>query len=281
MLPPVARQFIAGKTVESAVETARDLADDDITPILNQLGEHYDDEQPVEETVTEYEHLLDKLDAEDFDAAISLKPSQLGLDIDTALFEENAHHLVEYAVDSGVFVWFDMEASDTVDDTLSVYHDLVSEYPGHVGVCLQANLRRTPDDLANLTEYDGACVRLVKGAYKESESIAYTDKDAIDKQYSDLIAQAMQTMNGRVAVGTHHDEMINAALVKDQEYDTELEIQMLKGVRESRQHELATEHDMAQYIPYGDEWLSYTYRRIRENPQNLLFIGRAVLDSFT
>lgn len=281
MIPPIARNFIAGKTAESAVSDAQKVSKDGITPIVNYLGEHYEDKNKVDKTIDKYKKVLKFLeDRISGDYAISIKPSQMGLDISEEYFHDNAYNLVEYAISKNAFVWIDMEKSDTVDATLSFYKSVVSEFPGNVGVCLQANLKRTINDIMDLCEYESSRIRIVKGAYKESPDIAYQDKSRIDENYKDLIEYSINNMQSTVSVGSHDQNIIDHALSIQEDNESSVEIQMLKGVRTDKQIDLSeSDIKVAQYIPYGKEWISYTYRRIREKPSNVFLLGRAVYDN--
>lgn len=275
MLPPIVSRFVSGTDADGAITYARSINEDRLTPILNYLGEHYTDPADVEDCVTEYTKLIDKLAVRTVNAAISLKPTQLGLLIDEELFHKNAQYLVSHAVDSGVFVWFDMEDHTTTDATLDVYYDVEKQYSESVGICVQANLKRTGRDLSKLVETDGK-IRLVKGAYAESEDIAHTEKRVIDEAYRIHLKYLFEHHEGSIAVASHDDEMISLAAVLHEQYETDYEIQMLMGVREADQRELAENHTVYQYAPYGSSWFSYFYRRLQER-KNIGFIIRALL----
>lgn len=278
MLPPIANQFIGGESIDSAVEKSRMLESDDIEPILNYLGEHYDDRGPVMDTVDEYEELLSRI--EGMNASISLKPTQLGLNISKKEFRENAKHLLSIADNNDTFVWFDMEHHHTINDTLEVVKEMMKLYSGSVGVCLQANIKETSNHMDELIETEGEThIRLVKGAYTPPQNVAYSDSNRVDENYKELINKGLENISGRLAVGSHDEKVIRHTIdnMSNAEGDLEVQFQMLRGVRENRQRELAKNYSMAQYIPYGPQWISYTYRRIREKPKNILLLGRAVL----
>ena len=276
MIPPVASRFVAGESRDAAVERAGALNERGIGAILNLLGEHYGEREPADADAAAYETLLDALDGAGLRARLSAKPSQLGLRVGEDVFEANARRVVDAAAEHDAFVWFDMEDHRTTDATLDVFEAMTERHPGGVGVCLQANLRRTTDDLERLAGCAGR-FRLVKGAYDEPAAVAYTDRRRVNEAYRALIDQAFRTHDGGVAVGTHDPAMIDHALAAREEHGGDLEIQMLMGVREAAQTELAAEHDVWQYVPYGSRWLSYFYRRVAERKENLLFALRAVL----
>jgi proline dehydrogenase len=277
MIPPIATQFVAGEDASAALDRADELADDGIGSILNLLGEHYDRSRPAAADSEAYIDLVGAIGSSGRDdVRISVKPSQLGYDVSPDTFRKNLDHIVEAAAANDVFVWIDMEDHTTTDDTLDAYEDLAAAH-NDVGVCVQSNLRRTRDDLERLADVPGT-VRLVKGAYDPPHDVAYKDRERVNRAYREDLAYAFREFDGGVAVGSHDDAMIDHALALHDEYGTDFEVQMLMGVREDRQRELAREGvDVWQYVPYGNRWPSYFYRRIRERKENLLFAARAVV----
>lgn len=169
-----------------------------------------------------------------------------------------------------------MEDRHTTDATLSAFEQFANEYEDGMGVCLQANLRRTPDDLERVANIPGH-VRLVKGAYDEPAEVAFTEKSRVNEQYRTLLTTAFDTFDHGVSVATHDSEMIDHAKSLSEEHGTDFEFQMLMGVREDAQYELAKSYPVRQYVPFGEAWLSYFYRRIRERKENLLFALRAIV----
>ncbi|MDJ1432385.1 proline dehydrogenase family protein [Halostagnicola sp. A-GB9-2] len=320
MIPPIASRFVAGESPPEALEHVQQLNDDGVGAILNLLGEHHDDPDVVADDTDAYCSLVESIAMSGFDVCISVKPSQIGLDIGPEAFESNLERIVSHAAERDVFVWVDMENHTTTDATLEAYERLAREYAsvetaesmesaelevvetveggtgsegvaleddvalenraaveGAVGLCLQANLKRTREDLERLNDVPGK-VRLVKGAYDEPKSIAYKDKDRVDKAYRTLLEDAFQNRDGGIAVGSHDPAMIAYARELHEEYGTPYEVQMLMGVREDAQRELAAEGvTVYQYVPYGSRWLLYFYRRVRERKENLLFAARAIL----
>lgn len=274
MIPPIASNFVAGETPASAITHVEDINEQNIAGILNLLGEHYEDPDNAAKDTNEYITLADMIESRDADACISVKPSQLGIDISEELFEENLGRIVDAA---DCFVWVDMEDHTTTDATLDAYRKYARETDGNLGLCIQANLRRTGEDLKRLADIPGK-VRLVKGAYDEPAEIAHKDKSTVDAVYRDLLEFAFQEFDDGVAVGSHDPEMIEHARTLHEEYGTDYEVQMLMGVRESAQVDLASDDvRVYQYIPYGSKWFSYFYRRVRESKSNLTFAARAVL----
>jgi len=276
MIPPIASKFVAGETPAEALDHARRLNDRNVKVILNLLGEHYEEREPADEDAEAYLRLLEEIDAAKLDACVSVKPSQIGLDAGTQVFRENVERIADHAADRDLFVWIDMEDHTTTDATLDAYEELARKHEGGVGVCVQANLRRTAGDLERLADVPGK-VRLVKGAYDEPESVALTEKAEVDAAYEEYLEYMFEHFDGGIAVGSHDPAMISLARELHDEHGTDFEIQMLMGVREDAQYELADEYEVYQYVPYGDKWLSYFYRRVMERKENLLFAARAIV----
>ncbi|WP_435100546.1 proline dehydrogenase family protein [Halarchaeum sp. P4] len=276
MIPPIASRFVAGETPAEALEHIETLNDRNVTGILNLLGEHYEERAPADADAETYRRLVGDIEDASVDACLSVKPSQIGLGVGDDVFEENLGRIVEAAQEEGVFVWVDMEDHTTTDATLDAYERYATEYDGGVGVCVQANLKRTGEDLTRLAGIPGK-VRLVKGAYDEPASVAYRDKAEVNERYREYLEYMFREFEDGVAVGSHDPEMIDHAIDLHEEYSTSFEFQMLMGVREDAQFDLAEEYEVYQYVPYGGKWFSYFYRRAMERKENLLFALRAVL----
>ncbi|RQG96677.1 proline dehydrogenase family protein [Natrarchaeobius chitinivorans] len=272
MIPPVANRFVAGETAAEAIEYARRLDEDDLEPMLNLLGSHHRERSSVRADAAAYRALVDDLGTLEGDAAISVKPTQLGLDVDESLFRTTLAGIVSRADDRDVFVWLDMEEHGTVEPTLAAAIDLADEY-GAVGVCLQADLYRTLEDLERVAG-TAASVRLVKGgAYARPEAIAHTDDARMDEAYRRLLEAAFKRVDDGLAVATHDPAMIGHARELARRHDTDFEIQMLMGVRPDAQRRLARKHDVAQFVPYGDRWKRWVINR---GKRNVGFAARAV-----
>jgi proline dehydrogenase len=288
MIPPIASNFVAGETPEAALAHVESLNERGVAGILNLLGEHYEERPPADADADAYVDLVEAIADRGVDACVSVKSSQIGLDVGDEVFEENLARIVAAANapdltgpdGTGTFVWIDMEDHETTDVTLDAFERHALETDGNVGVCVQANLKRTPDDLDRLAELPGK-VRLVKGAYDEPADLSYKKKARVDEAYRDCLAFMFEAFDDGVAVGSHDPAMIEYAAELHDEHGTPYEVQMLTGVRESAQFDLAGEADVSvyQYIPYGSKWFSYFYRRIRERKSNALFALRAVVGS--
>ncbi|MFB6294852.1 MAG: proline dehydrogenase family protein [Candidatus Nanohaloarchaea archaeon] len=277
LLLPFARRFVAGETVESAVQHAHELNEDGIVAYIDLLGEHVEDRGVAEDARDEYIDLLDRMAAEDIDAGLSIKPTHLGLNIDRAFCRDNIATILERAAADGRYVWIDMESSDHTDATLDLYLDLLSEY-SNVGVCIQAYLKRSRDDVERVIDAGGD-IRLVKGAYSEPPEVAYQDRDAVDRNFRELM-ELLFDADTYFAVATHDEHLIERAKqradVSGRSRD-EFAFQFLMGVRDGLERELAEDgYRVGEYVPYGPEWLSYYWRRVRERKENLWFALRAV-----
>jgi len=273
MIPPIASNFVAGETPEAALDHVDRLNEDDVAGILNLLGEHYEKRANADADADEYVRLVELIEERGTDACVSVKPSQLGLDIGPDVFERNFERIVDAAE---CFVWIDMEDYTTTDTTLDVFEEYATATDGKVGVCIQANLKRTTEDLERLADLPGK-VRLVKGAYDEPPEISIKGKDNVDAAYRENLEYMFREFDGGIGVGSHDPAMIEHAQDLHEEFGTDYEVQMLMGVREEAQRKLAQDVPVYQYIPYGSKWLSYFYRRVRERKENLAFAARAVL----
>ncbi len=278
MIPPIASSFVAGETPNAAIDHVAFCNDDGVAGILNLLGEHYSDRENAAADTQAYINLLGSLADRSVDGCVSVKPSQIGLDIGDDVFRSNLQSIVDAGERHDRFVWIDMEDHPTTDVTLDAFETQTLATDGTVGVCVQANLKRTREDVERLADLPGK-VRLVKGAYDEPASVAHKGKAAVDEAYRDLLRYAFREFDdGQIAVGSHDPAMIEFAAERHAEYGTDYEVQMLMGVREAAQRELAADGvPVYQYIPYGSKWASYFYRRLRERKENALFALRAIV----
>lgn len=283
LFKPFVRRFIAGPTPEDAIGTVRDFNAQGVGGIVSSLGEHVQDPAVAREGVEEYKELLDLLAGEGLDGSISVKPTHMGLEISEELAGGNLLEVTSHAQELGEFVWVDMERSTFTDATLRLYEAMLDAWSG-CGICLQANLKRTPDDLKRLLGRDGAppVVRLVKGAYDEPAGIAHRDKADVDRAFLDLL-ETLFREEARFAVASHDPTMVQRALKLDAEvagegWNGRWEVQMLLGVRDDAKADLARRDVRVHaYIPYGTEWFPYYWRRIQERRENLYFALKAAV----
>ena len=275
LLYKVAKRWIAGYTLEDALNAARDANNKKMQAILNRLGEHTPDIKLIEEYKEEYFRLLDSISAENIQGTISVKPSQIGLAADVALYKRNLVDIVEKAWSNHQFVWLDMENSPYTEATVNVYRDLLSSGRDHVGMCLQANMKRTQNDLKDLLSRGGK-IRLVKGAYPESAEIAYKRRSEINANYLRLMEMLFEGADF-FGIGTHDQNLIDKAKALSKNHKTHFEFQMLKGIRDDMKTSLQSEgYPVSEYIPYGPEWYNYSKRRIRERKRNILLLLRSI-----
>ncbi|MFB6286953.1 MAG: proline dehydrogenase family protein [Candidatus Bipolaricaulia bacterium] len=282
----VARRFIAGETLDEAIETVRQLNDRGLSVTLNHLGEHTESAEDAHRTASEYVELLDRIAAASLDANISVKPNQMGLDVDEDVCFEAIRTVAEHAQSLGNSVRVDMEGSDTVDATLRVYERLREAGFDNVGVVVQAYLFRSQSDVERLIER-GANVRLCKGAYAEPQSVAFPDKGDVDANFRSLVSMMWQPealdRETYVAVATHDEQLIRWCEDHVQTNGippNRFEFQVLYGVRRDLQRELAEKgYRVRVYVSYGTEWYPFFMRRLAERPANIVFIARQLLRS--
>jgi len=275
------RRFMPGETIEEALAAARDLQRDAMTTILTRLGENLTRVEEFEEVTQHYLEVLDKVAASGLDAQVSVKPTQLGLDLDPALCERNLERLLDRAGERGNFVWIDMESSPYVDRTLDLYRKARARSP-RVGVALQAYLYRTAKDLESLLPL-GSAIRIVKGAYLEPPAVAFPEKADVDKNYVRLMERLLLAGN-YPGLATHDEAIIAHArrFVRRHDIGTDrFEFQMLYGVRRDLQEKLRQAgHRLRVYIPFGTQWYPYLMRRLAERPANIAFVlGNIVRES--
>ncbi len=273
-----ARRFVAGETSAEALAAARELNDAGFRVTLDLLGESVNERGEAEAATMAYRTSLDEIDASEAVSTISLKLTQLGLDIDEEFCYGNIAGIVEYAAKLGNFVRIDMESSAHTDRTLRIFHRVFAEHK-NVGIVIQSYLRRSEADIRELVRV-GAPVRLCKGAYQEPASVAFQQKAEVDASFVRLMRLLLDG-GGKVAIASHDERMIDATLeyvTRQGISDDAFELQMLYGVRRNYQRQLVDNGlNMRIYVPYGSEWYSYLMRRMAERPANLLFGVRAAL----
>ncbi|MFN8647082.1 MAG: proline dehydrogenase family protein [Gemmatimonadales bacterium] len=270
-----ASRFVAGETVETAVEAARELNRRKITATLDLLGESITRESEAAQARDTYLQMLDRIGETGVDSNVSVKLTQMGFDISEDACLANMTAILERAKARGSFVRLDMEGSAYTQRTLDFFYGKV--YPAfgpHVGVVIQSCLRRSTADVAQLVEAK-ARVRLCKGAYLEPPEVAFPDKADVDRHYVRLMEQLM--LHGNYPGLATHDAAIIAharSFAKAQGIDpARFEFQMLYGVRRDLQDELrAAGFNVRVYVPFGTQWYPYLMRRLAERPANIAFI---------
>jgi len=274
-----ARRFIAGETVQEAIAAARSLQGRGLLLTLDYLGESVRTIDEASAATREYVRLIDVIVASGIERNISLKLTQLGVDIDRATCVDNMRRILEPAQRSGFFVRIDMENSSYTDLTFQVFETLWQQQYRNIGLALQAALRRTEGDVQRMNEL-GARVRLVKGAYKEPASVAFRQKHEVDAAFLRLM-RLLLDHGVYPAIATHDESMLaetrNYAAHRGIVLDR-FEFQMLYGIRRDLQASLvAAGHKLRIYVPFGRQWFPYFMRRLGERPANIGFVVRSVL----
>jgi proline dehydrogenase len=275
------RRFMPGETVEEALDAAEFFRPHGIGILFTQLGENLADLSEAEAVADHYHGLLDMIAARGMDAEISVKPTQLGMDLDREAAERLLSSLAEHAAQRNGLVWLDMEGSAYTDATLDLYRSLKEKHP-NFGICLQAYLRRTAADVHALLPLKPA-IRMVKGAYDEPSSIAFRRKDEVDGAYQSLCVLMLPYAGSgdlRLGMGTHDTKLIErvaahaaaAGVAKDA-----FEVEMLYGIRQKEQLRLAAEgYRVLALVAYGEAWYAWYMRRLAERPANVLFALRQI-----
>lgn len=276
-------RFVAGMQVEDVLHVAETLNQQGMAVTLDSLGENVSTAEEARRSADIYHRLMDEIETRKLNANVSVKLTQMGLELSEDLAHEIAGELVQHAVEAGTFVRIDMEGSEFTQVTVDMVRELHARpgFAGHVGVVIQAYLFRSAEDIAQLLR-DGIRVRLCKGAYKEPATIAFPEKQDVDGNYVKL----MQVLLGSGVfhgIATHDEAMIAATkqFVAERGIAREsFEFQMLYGIRRDLQAQLVAEgYGMRVYVPFGAEWYPYFMRRLAERPANVIFLAKNMLRS--
>ena len=269
-------RFVAGMTVEAALAAAAALNREGIAVTLDSLGESVTDENQAHASASTYHQVLDAIQQRGLNANVSVKLTQMGMDLNPALAEGIVAGMLVHAEEANTFVRIDMEGSEHTEATLQMTERLSQRWPGRVGTVLQAYLYRTADDVKRLVD-QGIRIRLCKGAYQEPASIAFPNKDDVDRNYTDLMLY-LATSGVFCGMATHDEAIIDTLcdFVQARNLPKHLfEFQMLYGVRRDLQRKLAAQgYGVRVYIPFGPEWYPYFMRRLAERPANVLFLAK-------
>ena len=272
-------RFMPGEHLDAALDAARTLAQRNIGSVFTNLGENVTDRAEAQQVTQHYVEVLRRIHAAGMNSEVSVKLTQLGLDLSAEFCFENLESIIAQEKKEAI-VWVDMEASSYVDATLEIYKRALRKYP-NVGICLQAYLFRTKEDVEDLLPLRPS-IRLVKGAYKEPPEIAFPKKQDVDESYFTL-AQSMMAaqMAGqcvRAAFGTHDVALIRRLAdhaAKSGLAKKDFEVQMLYGIQREEQERLAREgYRSAVLVAYGTYWFPWFVRRLAERPANLWFMAR-------
>jgi len=274
-----ARRFIAGETIDDAILAVRHIQSQGLLCTLDYLGESVTTLGEADTATREYLRLIDAVDRAGVERNLSLKLTQLGLDVDRAICVDNLRKILKAADQCGFFVRIDMESSAYTDATLEIFETTWRLGHRNAGVVLQSCLHRTEKDVERVNAL-GARIRLVKGAYREPKAIAYQLKSDVDAAYL-RIAKRLLTEGVYPAIATHDEDVLNEI----QRFTAErgipqdaYEFQMLYGIRRDLQTALRSSgYRMRVYVPFGREWFPYFMRRLGERPANVAFVIRSVI----
>jgi proline dehydrogenase len=277
-------RFMPGERIDDALDAAERLKPEGITTILTRLGENLTKLEEAEEVTRHYLDVLDRVHARGLDAQISVKPTQLGLDLDPAVCERNLERIIEEAERlANVPVWIDMESSPYVDPTLRLFRGARARHRG-VGIALQAYLYRTGKDLEDLLPL-GPAVRIVKGAYLEPADVAFPKKPDVDENFYKLCCRLMsadaQRAGALLHIATHDVALADRLLGYIKEHNvpaSAYEFAMLYGIQRPQQQRLARAgRRLCVLISYGEYWFPWYMRRLAERPANVMFVVKNML----
>jgi proline dehydrogenase len=274
-------RFVAGLEVDDVLRAAKSMQNQGIASTLDSLGENVNTPEQARHSAEIYHRLLDAIATQKLNANVSVKLTQMGMDLGHDLVHEIVSGLVDHADSVNSFVRIDMEGSEYTQATLDLVKGLHAKpgNRGHVGIVIQAYLYRSAEDIAGLTA-EGIRIRLCKGAYKELASVAFPEKSEVDANFVRL-TQTLLTSGIYHGIATHDEAMIAAAkrFVHEKKIEkSSFEFQMLYGVRRDLQRALVSEgYNVRVYVPFGSEWYPYFMRRLAERPANVLFLARNML----
>jgi proline dehydrogenase len=280
----LASRFVAGETPDEAMATLRELNASNMSASLDLLGESVRRADEAQRACRTYLDLLARIHAANANSHVSVKLTQMGLDIDEQLCLGNMRAIISKAKQFDSFVRVDMEQSTYTPKTIELFKDVFyPEFGDAVGVVLQSYLRRTAADVSTMIRL-GARVRLCKGAYKEPEEVAFPRKRDVDANFIDCMEQLMERGN-YPGIATHDLNIIDhaKAFAKKKKIPVDrFEFQMLYGVRRDLQYRLRRDgYNMRVYVPFGTHWYPYLMRRLAERPANVAFIASNILKEWT
>ena len=273
-----ASRFVAGESIEQAVEVVKKLNENGMVTTINHMGEHVKNKDDAGKSADEYIRLIKAIENNKLDSRVSLKLTSIGLDVADEIAMDNMRRILEAAKESNVSVTIDMEDSERCGRILDIFKGLREEYD-NVGTVLQSYLYRTENDLDELKDLD-PFLRFVKGAYKEPPEVAFQDKKDILENLKNITKTHLLNDN-YAAIATHDDSIIDFTKEFAKEHNIphdQFEFQMLYGIHTQRQEVLVNEgYTMRIYVPYGKDWYGYYMRRLAERPS---YVGLVVKSMF-
>ena len=274
-----ARRFIAGETVQEAVTCVQELRHQGLLLTLDYLGESVSSAAAASAAAADYVRIIEAIVGSGIERNISLKLTQLGLDVDRATAVDNMRRILESADAHAFFVRIDMENSPYTEATLSIFETLWQQGHRQIGTVIQSYLKRSEADIRRLNAL-GSRVRLVKGAYKEPKEVAYQKKSEVDAAFVELMRLLLDE-GTYPAIATHDPDMIDAtkAYARSKGYaNHRFEFQMLYGIRRDLQTALVKDgYHVRVYVPFGKQWYPYFMRRLGERPANVAFVLKGIL----
>ena len=271
LLFPFAKRFIAGINTNDSSVVFKNHLDQNFKVIANLVGENIQSAEKIETICETYAELLDRFSDSDF--SISLKLSSIGLDHEYKSTLENLTKLVQSASINKQMIRLDMEDSKYTDQTIEVCKSIHNDYPGSIGITLQANLNRTERDLEDLKR-NGISIRLVKGAYFENDQIAITDMNQIRQRFLEYSQLLIADSNVKHSIATHDEPILDSISLNSEMKNHRFEF--LYGVRRDLQRRFNKSNEVGLYMPFGEEWVSYTYRSLKEF-KNIRFVAKNLI----
>jgi proline dehydrogenase len=273
----VARRYVAGETLEDALQVTRTLTSQGLLVALDLLGENVERPDAAQEATQEYLRMLGRIEESGLQCYVSLKLTQLGLDQGIEVALANLSTILRAAQKINLFVRIDMEGSKYTDSTVAVFRQAREQFD-NVGIVIQAYMRRSKSDIAMINRLGGQA-RLCKGAYAEPPSVAYQSRREVTTNMKDLMHDLIREGH-YPAIASHDEEVIQETLRTVKEYGLrpdQFEFQMLYGIRRERQIELRQQgYNVRVYVPFGSDWYPYFMRRLAERPANLVFFLTAL-----
>jgi proline dehydrogenase len=272
---PLAKRWISGVTMDSAVEDAKKANSKGIGVLVNFLGEEINDPTVADAHATEYLRLQQAISDNGINGFASVKLTQLGLGSDRAGTKTRLEKIAINADRLNQLLWIDMEGSAVIDATIETYLDALERHP-RIGVALQSYTRRSESDLKKILDAGGT-VRLVKGAYRESRDFVYQTRQEVNDNFTKLLGILFER-GDRFAIGTHDSALINKAKALAGSKQVDFRFELLKGIRDELKAELVQSgYKVSEYLPYGDRWYAYSKRRITEHPSNIWLLLRSLV----
>jgi proline dehydrogenase len=276
----IADKYVAGQTPKEALEIIQSLNLKKYDITIDLLGEHLSDIKEINEVTNTYINLLDEINKKSLSSNISVKPTHIGLDLGIEEFYKNALKLVRKAKDLNNFIRFDMEHSDTTNETIDVFKRIYKNYK-NTGTVFQAYLKRSFNDIDSMEEKIN--FRLCKGIYNENSNIAYQDKQKINENYL-RIAELAFKKEHYIGLATHDLDLIKQLYLLIEKYNvpiTNFEFQVLYGVPMHGwlQKHLDNNYKVRIYLPYGPQWYEYSIRRLKENPNIARYVAKSIFSN--